>query len=84
VLGAANTVGRVGLAFHRDAITLATADLPLPRGVDMAGRAGDKQLGISIRMVRAYDVSSDRFPCRLDVLYGWKILRPEHVCRIHS
>jgi hypothetical protein len=84
VLGAANTVGRVGLAFHRDAITLATADLPLPRGVDMAGRAGDKQLGISIRMVRAYDVSTDKFPCRLDVLYGWKILRPEHVCRIHS
>lgn len=84
VLGAGGTVTRTGLAFHRDAVTLATADLPLPRGVDMAGRAGDKQLGVSIRMVRAYDVSSDNFPCRLDVLYGWAMLRPEHVCRIQS
>lgn len=84
VLGNANTVTRVGLAFHRDAIVLGTADLPLPRGVDMAARVSDKQLGISIRLVRAYDISSDKFPTRLDVLYGWKVVRPEHVCRIHS
>jgi hypothetical protein len=84
VLGAASTVSPQGLAFHQDAFTLACADLPLPRGVDMAARVSDKQLGLSIRMVRAYDISLDRFPCRLDVLVGWAALRPELACRIAS
>lgn len=84
VIGAAGTVSPQGLAFHRDAFTLVTADLPLPRGVDMAARVSDKQLGMSIRMVRAYDINLDRFPCRLDILYGWSTLRPELACRIQS
>lgn len=83
-VGVAGTTGKVGLAFHKDAFTCVTADLPLPRGVDMAARVSDAQVGISIRMVRAYDINQDRFPCRLDVLYGWATLRPELACRIES
>lgn len=79
-----NKTSPQGLAFHRDAFTLATADLPLPGGVDMAARIADKQLGMSIRMIRAYDINTDLFPCRLDVLYGWAVLRPELACRIAS
>lgn len=84
VVGAANTTSPQGMAFHKDAFTLVTADLPLPRGVDMAGRASDPQTGLSVRMVRAYDISTDKLPCRLDVLYGWKELYPETACRIQS
>ena len=84
VLGATGTVSPQGLLFHKDAFTLATADLPLPGGVDMAARVSDKQLGISIRMVRQYDINSDQFPCRLDVLYGWATLRSELACRQQS
>lgn len=84
VAGASSVVSAQGLAFHRDAFTLVTADLPLPRGVDMAARVSDKQLGMSIRMVRAYDINLDRFPCRLDILYGWAVLRPELACRIQG
>lgn len=82
VLGAASTLSPVHLAYHRDAFALACADLPLPGGVDMASRVSDKQLGLSARMVRAYDISNDKFPCRLDVLYGWAVLYPELACRI--
>lgn len=82
--GAANTVTPQGMAFHRDAFTLASADLPLPRGVDMAAQVSDKQLGLSIRMVRAYDINQDQFPCRLDILYGWAALRPELACRVNA
>lgn len=84
VSGATGVVSPQGLAFHKDAFTLVTADLPLPGGVDMAARVSDKQLGISIRMIRAYDINSDQFPCRLDVLYGWAVLRPELASRIQS
>lgn len=81
---AASIVSPQGLAFHEDAFTLACADLPLPRNVDMAARANDEDLGLSIRMVRAYDVYEDIFPCRLDILYGWACLRPELAVRVAS
>lgn len=84
VAGAAGTLSPVGLAYHRDAFTLACADLPLPGGVDMASRVSDKQLGLSMRMIRAYDINTDAFPCRIDVLYGWKTIYPELACRIQS
>jgi hypothetical protein len=74
----------LGLAFHRDAFTLVTADLPVPKGTDMASRVSDKQLGISLRIVRDYDITTDQFPCRIDVLYGWAALRPELACRVYS
>lgn len=82
VLGAANAVSPQHLAYHKDAFTLACADLLLPKGVDMASRAASKQLGISIRMVRQYAISTDTLPCRFDVLYGWKAIYPELACRI--
>ena len=68
------------LAYHQDAFTLATADLELPRGVDFAAR--ETYDGISMRIVRAFDITNDLFPCRIDVLGGWATLRPELACRI--
>lgn len=72
------------LAFHKDAFTFATADLQLPGGVDMAKRVTSKKLGMSMRLVRAYDINADRFPCRLDLLGGWATLRPELASRIQG
>lgn len=73
-----------GLAFHKDAFAFGCADLPLPGGVDMAARVTDDQLGMSMRLVRAYDINSDQFPCRIDVLGGWTTLYPELACRMVS
>jgi hypothetical protein len=84
VVGAANTVTEQNIAFHRDAFTLACADLPLPGGVDMAARKSDPQTGLSVRAVRAYNVSTDQFPMRLDILYGVAALYPEWACRIQA
>lgn len=71
-----------GLGFTRDAFTLVTADLPVPNNQEMAGRASDDQLGISIRMIRGYSIQNDQYPCRLDVLLGWSVLRPELATRV--
>jgi hypothetical protein len=84
IVGAAAANTPQGMAFHKDAFTLACADLPLPRGVDMAARVSDQQTGLSIRMIRDYNISTDQFPCRLDILYGWKELYPQLACRIQS
>jgi uncharacterized protein YaiE (UPF0345 family) len=79
-LGAASTGYPQNLVYHRDAITFATADLLLPQGVDMASRQVHN--GISMRIVRQYDINNDRLPCRIDVLYGFSAIRPAMACRI--
>ncbi len=80
----ANTVSPQGLAFHPDCFCLACADLPLPGGVDMAARVSDKQLGLSLRLIRDYDIQTDQWPTRIDFLAGWAVLRPELACRVAS
>ena len=79
-LGSASTVYPQNLVYHKNAITLATADLLLPQGVDMASRQVHN--GISMRIVRQYDINNDRMPCRVDVLYGYSTIRAPMACRI--
>jgi hypothetical protein len=79
-VGTASTQYPQNLVYHKDAITFATADLLLPQGVDMAARAVHN--GISLRVVRQYDINNDRMPCRIDVLYGFNTIRPQMACRI--
>lgn len=82
LFGTASQTKNQHLAYHEDAFTFATADLLLPKGVDFAAR--EVLDGISVRLVRQYDINNDTFPCRVDVLYGYQALRPEHACRITS
>jgi hypothetical protein len=77
VLGTAGQQYAVNIGHHRDAFTLACADLPLPKGVHEAARKSDPQTGLSVRMVTDYNVSTDQFITRLDILYGWAALYPE-------
>lgn len=76
------TVSPQNIVMHRNAFTVAMADLELPEGVHFAGRASDKELGMSIRVVRQYTINNDSIPTRLDVLYGWAPLYPELACRV--
>ena len=79
-VGTASTAYPQNLIYHKNAITLATADLLLPQGVDMASRQVHN--GVSMRIVRQYDINNDRMPCRVDVLYGFNTIRPPMACRI--
>ncbi len=80
VVGTASTAYGQSLVYHKDAFTFATADLVMPGGVDMASR--QTYDGISMRLIRQYDINSDAFPVRLDVLYGYKTLRAQLAARL--
>jgi len=80
VVGTASTAYPQNLIYQKDAITFATADLLLPQGVDMASRQVHN--GISLRVVRQYDINNDRMPCRIDVLYGFNAIRPAAAVRL--
>ena len=78
----ANTATANNILCHKDAFTLGCADMELPEGVHFAARARDEESGLSIRIVRAYDINSDQIPCRLDILWGNAAFRPEWACRL--
>jgi hypothetical protein len=78
--GTASTAHGISLAYQKGAFAFATADLVMPRGVDFAARESID--GISMRIVRQFDINNGSFPCRLDVLYGYKTLRPQLACRL--
>lgn len=81
-VGGASAVYKPSLVFHKDAFAFATADLIMPKGVDFSAR--EVYDGISMRIVRAYDINTDNLPCRIDVLYGYKTLRAQLAARLLS
>jgi hypothetical protein len=80
VAGTASTAHGISLAYQKSAFAFATADLVMPDGVDWKARENFD--GISMRIVRAYDINNDKFPCRLDVLFGYKTLRAQLAARL--
>ncbi|WP_394764286.1 P22 phage major capsid protein family protein [Phenylobacterium sp.] len=78
--GTASVNYGISMAYQKGAFAFASADMVMPRGVDFAAREAFD--GVSMRIVRQYDINSDKFPCRLDVLYGFKTIRPQLACRL--
>jgi hypothetical protein len=78
-LGGASATHDISLGYAKDAFAFVTADLRMPRGVDFAAR--EVMDGISMRIVSDYDITTDAFPTRIDVLYGFKTLRPQLAVR---
>jgi len=78
--GAASTSYVQNLVFHKNAYAFVTADLELPKGMDMAYRA--TMDGISMRFLRGYDLINMRYVSRIDILYGWAAIRPKLSCRV--
>jgi hypothetical protein len=75
---AASVTYRKNFAYAPEAVTLATADLEMPKGVHEAAR--EEFDGVSMRMVTDYFIGTDQLITRLDVLYGYLWIRPEWAC----
>ena len=74
----ASQIYRKNIAYAPDAVTMATADLEMPQaGVVEAAR--EQFDGVSMRMISSYNIATDQFITRLDVLYGYLFVRPEWV-----
>jgi hypothetical protein len=72
-------VYRKSLAYTQKAVTMATADLVLPRkAIEEGARANYN--GIAMRIITDYLPNSDQLATRVDVLFGKKYIRPEWLC----
>ena len=79
--GTASTAYKNALAYQKEFATFVTADLPL---MDDALKCVRRQQdGLSLRVWQASDIRNDEMLLRIDILYGWKVLRPEWACRIN-
>ena len=77
-----NIVYQSNLMYHKDAFTFVTADLPImDDSIRCVRRVQD---GLSIRCWQGSDIRNDELLLRLDILYGFKTLRPEWACRVNN
>ena len=79
-VGGASGVMDMGVLYHKEAFAFATADMVMPQNQHFAAR--EVQDGISMRIWTGTDIINNLFPTRIDVLYGYKTIRPEMACRI--
>jgi hypothetical protein len=78
--GALSVVTKYGLMYHQDAFAFVTADLPLHGDAESCVRR--VQDGLSLRVWKGSDIRNDEELLRIDILYGWKAIRPEWATRI--
>ena len=82
VAGASGVSTQLSVAFHPDAFVFGCSDLDVPGGTDRAFRATDPQTGLSVRIIRDYNVISDQRVTRFDILFGFNTLYEQLACRI--
>ncbi len=80
VRGTAGASYKKNLAFSSDAMGLVCVPIELPQGVDFAARQTFK--GVSLAIVRQFDINSYVMPCRIDMLYGTSVFYGELGCRL--
>ena len=54
----------------------------MPKGLDFSAR--EQYDGISLRLTRDWDITTDKLLTRIDCLYGFKTIRPQLAARIMS
>lgn len=80
VLGTGGTAYPQNLAFHKNAFALVTVPLEMPDGA--AFKARESYNGLSLRVIKDYDITNDTEIIRLDVLYGVKAIYPDLAARL--
>jgi hypothetical protein len=73
-LGTASTGYRQNMVYHKNAFALVTAPLVMPDGAAFKAQETDSRNGLSVRVIKDYDMTNDTDRIRLDILYGVKTL----------
>ena len=83
-MGTSNTSTQANFMYQKNAIALVVA--PLARDLPGAevSSVTDEEAGLSIRFAKQYQSLTDQVVNRLDVLYGWSVVRPELGVRIQA
>jgi len=81
-VGAASTTYKQSLAFHKEAFRVCSVPLVLPNNAEFAEQATED--GVTVAIVRDFDVLTRKMITRVDFLGGLAPVRPRWACRITS
>ena len=80
VVGAASTAYAQNLQYHRDAFKMVSVPLIMPKNAELA--AQETVDGITVAVIRDFDVNTRTMVTRLDFLGGISAVRPEWANRV--
>lgn len=80
VVGTGGDTHPQNLGYHKNAFALVTVPLEMPDGA--AFKARESHNGLSVRVVKDYDIDNDVDIIRLDILYGIQAIYPELASRL--
>lgn len=80
--GTASTGYAQNLCFHKNAFALVWSDLEMPDGAPFKAKESDPDSGMTVRVVKQYDIDNDKDVIRMDILYGVKTIYPELAVRL--
>lgn len=78
--GTANTNYTQNLFYHPNAFTLVASPLIKPDGTVCEQKTSEQ--GLSVRLIKQYDLVNDEQVYRLDTLYGWQTIDPRLAARV--
>lgn len=74
-----NASHTANMVFHQNAFAFVTRPLATPAGAESYVVNGD---GLSLRVVRQYDIATKKDMFSMDILYGYKTIYPELAVRV--
>lgn len=77
-LGSASTTYKHSLQFHKKAFRACTVPLAMPKKAELAEQVTEQ--GITIALIKDFDVLTRKWITRLDILGGLVAVRPSHSC----
>ena len=80
VTGTTGQISPQNMIFHRDAFTMVTVAMDVPKGMDMAEQITYE--GVNLRFVRGFDITNNKRISRFDLMAGYGALRPEWAVRV--
>lgn len=80
--GASEGTYAQNLCFHKNAFALVWSDLEMPDGAPFKAKESDPDTGMTVRVVKQYDIDNDKDVIRMDILYGVKTIYPELAVRL--
>ena len=78
--GTLSTIHPQNMVFHKNAFALVTVPLEMPDSVQWKAR--ETHRGLSVRLVKDYDIDNDVEIIRADILYGVKAIYPDLATRV--
>lgn len=79
-VGSASTAYTQGLAYHKDAFRMVSVPLIMPQKAEFAEQRTVN--GITVAIIRGFDINTRSMITRLDFLGGFVADRPEFACRL--